>query len=224
MFDMTFYKTKQFLIVEFIFLFLCLPILLFFITTIPVLPFLWIVSLWCFFILKKEAKFTKENFVNTKNIKKVFFKILIHFLVITVILLTFIVFFMPDKVFILIRENPLFWLVIMIVYPILSVYPQELVYRAFFFYRYKEFIKNKNLFILGNALVFGYMHILFHNSIAVFLTIGGGVIFAKVYEKTNSLMIVSIAHALYGCMIFTIGLGEYFYSGTMLTVAETFKF
>lgn len=224
MFDMAFYKTKFFLVLEFIFLFLALPLILFFLSPIPVLPFLWIVALWCLFILKKETKISNEKFFSFKGIREVFKSMYLQFIGITAFLIILILFFMPDKIFLLVRENPIFWLVIMISYPILSVYPQELVYRVFFFYRYKEYFQNKNIFLLVNSFIFGYMHILFHNWIAVLLTFGGGFIFAKLYEKTNSLMILFIAHSLYGCMIFTIGLGEYFYTGTILTISETFKF
>jgi len=218
------YNSKNFVIVEFVFLFLVLPLILFFLTPIPVLPFLWLVAIWCFFILKKEAKLPKEKFTSFKGLNKVFLTIFIQFLIISFILLAFVYFFMPDKIFSLIRDNPLFWLAIMIIYPTLSVYPQELVYRVYFFYRYENIFKNRNLLIYLNAFLFGYMHILFHNWIAVVLTIAGGYIFAKLYEKTHSLMILFVAHSLYGCMLFTIGLGEYFYTGTVLTVSETFNF
>ena len=224
MIDANTYNSKTFIIVEFVFLFLALPLILFFLTPIPVLPFLWVVAIWCFFILKKEAKLPKKKFTSFKGLNKVFLTVFIQFVIITFILFAFIYFFMPDKVFSLIKENPLFWLVIMIIYPTLSVYPQELVYRVYFFYRYEQFFKNRNIFIYLNAFLFGYMHILFHNWIAVLLTIGGGFIFARLYEKTHSLMVLFVAHSLYGCMLFTIGLGEYFYTGTVMTVSETFKF
>jgi hypothetical protein len=41
----------------------------------------------------------------------------------------------------------------------------------------------------------------------------GGVLFSKTWEDTGSLFLVSLEHALYGCWIFTLGLGEWFYEG-----------
>lgn len=221
MFDL--YSTKRFLIIEFTSLFLLLPILLFFLTPVPVLPFLWLVTLWCIFILKKEGRFSNKSFISFQNVNKYFKRIFLQFFVVTTIFIFFIFYFIPEKIFSLVIENPLFWLFVIVIYPLLSAYPQEIVYRMFFFYRYGKILKNRNIFIFINAFLFAYMHILFHNWIAVVLTFFGGIIFAKLYEKTNSLIIVSISHSLYGCMIFTIGLGEYFYTGTILTISEVFK-
>lgn len=55
------------------------------------------------------------------------------------------------------------------------------------------------------------MHIVFNNYIAVVFTFLAGLIFMKTYIDTKSFGLVCIEHALYGNMIFTIGLGEYFY-------------
>lgn len=69
--------------------------------------------------------------------------------------------------------------------------------------------------ITVNALLFGYLHIIYYNWIAVLLTIMGGFLFAWMYERTRSTLLLSIAHALYGDLLFTLGLGTYFYNGTM---------
>jgi hypothetical protein len=45
------------------------------------------------------------------------------------------------------------------------------------------------------------------------LTFFGGYLFAYTYAKTRSLLLVSIEHALYGCLLYTIGLGRFFYTG-----------
>jgi len=39
------------------------------------------------------------------------------------------------------------------------------------------------------------------------------VLFAWRYQQSGSLFTSSLEHALYGCLMFTIGLGEYFYKG-----------
>jgi membrane protease YdiL (CAAX protease family) len=57
------------------------------------------------------------------------------------------------------------------------------------------------------------MHIVFKNPLALLLTFGGGILFAKTYEDTRSLVISLIEHALYGNYVFTLGLGKYLYLG-----------
>jgi membrane protease YdiL (CAAX protease family) len=98
----------------------------------------------------------------------------------------------------------------MIAYPVCSVYPQELVYRAFFFHRYKGLFPNRLLMIGASALVFSYMHIVFQNSVAVMLTLPGGMLFARTYSDSRSTFAVSFEHALYGCFLLTAGLHSYF--------------
>jgi uncharacterized protein len=45
------------------------------------------------------------------------------------------------------------------------------------------------------------------------LTFFGGILFAWRYVETGSLLTSSVEHALYGCWLFTVGLGVYFYHG-----------
>jgi len=49
--------------------------------------------------------------------------------------------------------------------------------------------------------------------LAVVMTSIGGLIFGWRYMKSRSLAAVSFEHALYGQLVFTIGLGRYFYHG-----------
>jgi hypothetical protein len=41
----------------------------------------------------------------------------------------------------------------------------------------------------------------------------GGLLFAKTYRDTGSLRAVFVEHYIYGAVIFTVGLGEFFYNG-----------
>ena len=68
---------------------------------------------------------------------------------------------------------------------------------------------------MGSALVFSYGHIVFENSLAVGLSFIGGLLFARTYVSTRSTFAAAFEHALYGCFIFTIGLGQYFYHGVV---------
>jgi membrane protease YdiL (CAAX protease family) len=62
---------------------------------------------------------------------------------------------------------------------------------------------------------FGLAHVVYGNAIAPLLTTLGGFVFAYRYLRTNSLVAVSIEHALWGSFVFTIGFGWYLYSGSI---------
>lgn len=112
------------------------------------------------------------------------------------------------------RYNPDLWRVVMIGYPIASVIPQELVYRTFFFHRYGSlFGDHVWLAILVNAFVFGFAHIIFGNWLAVLGTAAVGVLLAYRYVVTRAFWAVWFEHALYGCLVFTVGLGGFFFTG-----------
>jgi membrane protease YdiL (CAAX protease family) len=110
------------------------------------------------------------------------------------------------------RKHPIFWLAIMVLYPVLSVWPQEVIYRRFLFHRYAVVFGETGV-VLASALAFGFAHVIFLNPIAVALTTAGGTMFAWNYARERSLWLACLEHALYGCLIFTIGLGQFFYTG-----------
>ena len=112
------------------------------------------------------------------------------------------------------RHNPLLWLLITVAYPVVSVYPQELLFRAFLLDRYAPLFRQDRLAAAASAVSFGLAHLLFRNPLAVLLTLAGGWLFARRYQQTRSLAVVCLEHALYGLLIFTVGLGRFFYHGT----------
>lgn len=113
------------------------------------------------------------------------------------------------------RQRTQLYLTIMVLYPVVSVWPQEVLYRAFFFHRYACILRRPWARVLGSALAFGFMHVLFLNAVAPLLTFFGGLLFAWTYERSRSTLACSIEHAVYGCWVFTVGLGVYFYGGTI---------
>jgi membrane protease YdiL (CAAX protease family) len=119
-----------------------------------------------------------------------------------------------DKLFELPRRNPWLWLAVMVLYPVLSVYPQELIFRAFLFHRYAPVFGDGAALAAASAAAFGYVHIAFGSWISVALSGVGGLVFAMRYLQTQSLFTASVEHAIYGMLIFTVGLGEYFYHGS----------
>lgn len=106
------------------------------------------------------------------------------------------------------------WIKVMILYPLASVTAQEIMYRVFFFHRYKPlFGGDAQGAIVLNAVLFSFSHIIFQNVTTLIISFLGGLLFAWRYHSSKSYWALVIEHALYGNLIFTVGLGKYFYTG-----------
>lgn len=119
----------------------------------------------------------------------------------------------PDLLLSLVRDKPWLWLAIMFGYPIASVYPQEVIYRALIFHRYRPLFGSDTGAAIASTLAFAYAHIVLWNWVAVGVTLIGGALFAWTYVRTRSTLATAIEHAVYGCFLFTLGLGRYLYAG-----------
>ncbi len=120
----------------------------------------------------------------------------------------FMYFFHPENLFIVARKNIGMLVGISLFYSVFSVYPQEFLYRTFFYARYKHLFNNKSVMIFTNAILFSFAHIVFLNPLVLALTFVGGIVFSLTYQTTKSIMLTSIEHAIYGCWLFTVGMGE----------------
>ncbi|WP_067689513.1 CPBP family intramembrane glutamic endopeptidase [Nocardia jejuensis] len=118
-----------------------------------------------------------------------------------------------EDLFDLPRRNPLVWLAVLTLYPALSVYPQELIFRSFLFHRYAPVFGDGLGMVAASAAAFGYVHIVFGTWFSVLASGVGGWIFAMRYLRTQSLFTASVEHSVYGMLVFSIGLGRYFYHG-----------
>lgn len=132
-------------------------------------------------------------------------------LIVFLFLLMLTFFIVPERLFEFPSSSPILWLLVMFLYPVLSAYPQELLYRTFIFERYKKAITSPFRLGLFSTFSFMFLHIIYGNFLAPVLPLGGGILFTNTYKKTNSLMAVAIELAIYGCIVFTIGLGRFFY-------------
>lgn len=121
----------------------------------------------------------------------------------------------PQRLFDFPRKDPVLWLAIIFLYPLLSVYPQELLYRRYFFQRFRPLFHSPRALTFISAALFAAMHLIFRNSYAVGMTMVGGYFFSDTYRRTGSLRLAAIEHALYGNFVFTIGLGEFIYHGAV---------
>lgn len=136
------------------------------------------------------------------------YKPLVIRLLLFVLISTFIVWwYLPEKLFYVITQNPLLWFGISVFYSVMSVLPQELIYRHFFYWRYAAYISPKIYFVV-NAILFSSAHLMFMNSLVLALTLAGGLLFVQTYNKSRSVMVTSIEHAIYGLWLYTVGLGD----------------
>jgi uncharacterized protein len=214
---------RLFLLSEFLLLFIGLPLALFYglASTLPPLPILWVVAAYCLIILLRDPTFDRRQLWNAAPLRHQLPQVLALFLTGAALVALLVRLYAPDLFLILLRTHPLSWTLIMAAYPVFSVLPQGLIYRAFFFHRYRPLLQTASTtlepntrswpMILASAATFALMHILFHNWIALALTFPGGILFALRYTSTRSLAVSSLEHALYGCFLFTIGLGQFFY-------------
>lgn len=201
-------KSIPYKITEFLILFIALPISFVFNFALEIkitFGFLGVVYIILVLLIKERKKVKiAPNLKFKVFLKQTIFKLL----AIAVITSAFVWFTNKNLIFNVVLNKPKLWVVILFAYTFFSVYPQEIIYRTFYFQRYEVLFKNKNVFILVNAFVFSLAHIFFKNSLVLILTFVGGLLFAFTYDKTKSTLLVTIEHALYGCWLFTVGMGD----------------
>ena len=201
-------SSTKYKLTEFLIIFIILPIA--FTQKFPIRIKLLIGIIGFFYIIFILLKIENNKFKIASNINwKAFWKqTFIKFAIIAIITTVFVWITDKDLLFNVILNKPKLWIIILFVYSFLSVYPQELIYRTFFFKRYSAFFNNTNLLLFVNAIVFSLGHIFFRNTLVLVLTFFGGLLFAFTYNKTKSTLLVSIEHAIYGCWLFTVGMGD----------------
>jgi len=111
------------------------------------------------------------------------------------------------------RERPLLWVLVVLLYPLLSALPQEVIFRAFVFHRYRSLFPDPRVMMLVSASAFALAHLQLGNLPAPVLSFLGGLLFAYTFGTTRSLPLATLEHGLWGDWIFTLGLGVYFYGG-----------
>lgn len=120
--------------------------------------------------------------------------------------------FLPDRLWQMLREFPLFLPILAVVYSLVLVTPQEIIYRPLFYIRYGELFKTRQQAILFNAALFSFGHLLYWNVIVFLLTFIGSIIFSKAYFSHGFKQAWAL-HAVAGIAVFASGLGWLFYTG-----------
>jgi membrane protease YdiL (CAAX protease family) len=200
-------------IAELLFFYGVLPVMIMLdIWDIPLMAILLFMGITVYLFLIYDPAFDRKTFMNWKQGKQEFDKILIMFGISAIVMLVLIWIIDASKMFMLLRTNPWLLLMISIFYPMFSVIPQGLAYRSMFFHRYGDLFRHDAVKIIISALAFSFGHVLYKNWMVLALTFVAGLIFGYRYFKTKSLAISVLEHAMYGVWLFTCGLGYFFVS------------
>jgi membrane protease YdiL (CAAX protease family) len=205
------------LLAEFLLLFVVLPIAYWAIRwpRFIFLP-LWAATALCLIVLLRDRSFDNRKLWNARAVPRHIRPVLLRFVIAGPILAGAAYCLTPEYWLSFVRNAPVFWAIVMVAYPILSVYPQGVLHRVFLLHRYRSLFPGEWAAATVSALMFSLMHLGFPEpTVAMSLTAVGGLIFARTYQKSGSALLASIEHAMYGCLIFTIGWGRFFYHGAI---------
>jgi hypothetical protein len=182
-----------------------------------VLPAILTGGLVCLALLLADPTFSRRRLFDAQAARRGLARVLARSVVVGIgILIVALIVRGPAGLFTFPRSRPAVWAAVCLLYPLLSVYPQEIMFRTFFFHRYSELFRRPALAIVANAVLFGWAHVIVHNFMAVVLTTVGGLLFASSYNRSRSTLLVAIEHALYGDLVFSIGIGGMFVNGVRL--------
>lgn len=198
-------------ILEGVVIFIAIPLLFFWeVIPLPKIPVLLAITAYCGLQLWRDPSFGKGLLARpgTGDISRT---ILLRSMGVAGLVALLVWLRNPDQLFAFPTQRPFLWMVVMVLYPILSALPQEFIFRTYFFHRYSDLFSPVKATLLASALAFAFLHIVYDNWWAIGLGFAGGLLFGSTYNRTQSLFWVTVEHAIYGCLVFTLGLGHYFY-------------
>jgi hypothetical protein len=203
---------KSLRLTEFILLFFGVPLFIYFDPGMKypssiVIPIL----IGIFIFLRRVPDFKFKDLVTLKLSKDQWRTHGIIVILTSVVLLLAVYFFDRENLFNLPKASMLMWIMMCIFYPIFSAFGQEIIYRTFLFYRYRLIFRTDLLFVIASSISFSFVHIVYYSHISIILTLLLGLYLAVGFLKTKSVLFTSILHGFFGNLIFTIGLGTYFW-------------
>jgi hypothetical protein len=195
-------------------LFVLLPLLLRWgVVAVPRLVVLGVVTAGCIALLWRDPAFDRRRLFSIGELRGSLVAIGVRGVAAAAVLLALVLALRPEALLEWPRKDPALWLAGIAIYPFLSAWPQEVVYRVFFFHRYQRLFADPRSLVAVNALAFGALHTVYPNLVAPLLSVPAGLLLALTYRRTRSVGPVWLEHAIYGLLLFTMGLGEYFYDG-----------
>lgn len=180
---------------------------------LPILPVLWVVAVLAGWWLMTRFGFAIRDFFTLRGIHRSWRPVLIRTSAVAVAAAVIVLAVLPSDFLYLPRQQPVFWLLLIGLYPLASVCPQGIVYRALFRYRYASLWPHPLARRAAATIAFSLAHLVYLNPWALLLTLIGGWFFFRTYESTRSLAAANLEHALCGLAIFTIGFFRYFQEG-----------
>jgi len=198
--------------IEFLILFIGVPLFIVFGTgiihpTMLILPLLLVI----FLLLRFTTPFRFRELIAFQIPRKRLWRNGLLVFLISVALLSGVLLFDPGDLFNLPRGNPRIWIFLLIFYPLFSAYGQEIIYRTFLFHRYRMLFGSDLGLILASGIAFSFVHIIYFSWISIILTLLAGLYFAYEYSKTRSVLFTSLLHGFLGDVVFTVGLGQFFW-------------
>ena len=173
------------------------------------IPVLLLLALYCYGMISRDASFKRFRLLNAAQVAPLLRRRLPVFVLGALLCLLLYSLLGDGPWFAMPSESPKNWLLLLVLYPLLSAWPQELIFRTFFFHRYKKIIPRKKHRMLLSAALFGFAHVVYGNWVAILLALLGGLLFAYTYAKTRSTLACVVEHSIWGIWLFTLGLGHY---------------
>ena len=205
---------------ELFLLFAVLPMILFGLKAsgirVAPLPILWLAMICCLVLLWRSGKSSPPKARDRENVttrSRALIEVVVTVVVGSLLLVLLYGVISKEPMFVFPRRNPMVWVIVVFLYPVLSVVPQGIVFRRWFVWRYRSILGTGTLMILVGAICFGCSHILFGNVVAPLVTCIGGVLFMRTYLRSGSGWLADLQHALLGDAAFTIGYGQWLYAG-----------
>lgn len=179
------------------------------------IPLLLAIAAGCLLVLLRDPEFDRRRLWHVDGLRKGLGRAICLWLAggAALVVLTWLL--RPDLFLRLPRRDPILWVAILALYPLLSVYPQEIIFRTFLFERYRTVLPDPRHRVAASAISFALAHLFFANWIAPVLSLLGGLLFATSYARRRSTLLVCVEHGLWGDLLFTVGLGWYFYGGSI---------
>lgn len=165
--------------------------------------------------LRRQPGFDRRDLLRAGALRPALPGILLLWVPVTLVTTAAVAAVAPERLFDMPRQDTALWAAVIVGYPLLSVYPQEVLFRAFLLHRYAPVFGRGATAAAASAAAFGFTHVIFGSGWSVLLTVVGGWLFARRYQRTRSLLVATVEHTLYGVLAFTVGLGDLFYDGDL---------